>query len=214
MVNKKNWLGSFVIMLIWGIALVYPAKVGADDLWANVPNLDMLNGIWKGSYNQSQTFAEVMIEGANYSQQFNYRDQSYQMDAEERNQIKNQVQQMFGDVMRLRKSDITITINSNAKTVSISGTNAFIYSGGNINTAWEKIKPASGNINTDDETVKVNDANHSVTRTYFRLKSYEDTPIRFQINQDGTKLKIVFVLSPDIKDMIFPLGIEIIMTKQ
>ena len=210
MVNKKNWLGSFAIMLIWGIVLVYPAKVGADDLWANVPNLDMLNGIWKGSYSKDQTFIEA--QGlANSNITLN-------------NDFIKSIQDFVGDIRQISKGEITIIFTSNAKTVSISGTNLNSYSGSINGKTWELEKGFNEIYGVADGiTYKYNDANHSINSTYFFLKSYMDPEpdIRFQINQIGTKLKVIFISSgyikdpqPELKFSLLPRGVEIIMTKQ
>ena len=208
MVNKKNADKILVIVLVSGmmtLGLVFPATVKADDLWANVPNLDLLNGTWKGSYSKDQAYIDII-------------------DQAEKDDLPSSPQEFFGDLRQITKGEITITFDAGAKTVSISGTDTVTLSGGKINSLWDTFKSGSQiRNNSDSITFKFNDINHSLTRTFFILKSYADTNINFRINQDGTKLKVKtqsysLGLRDDLPPPIplLPLlrkGMEIIMTK-
>jgi len=207
MANKKNWARMLVIVLVFGmivVGLAFPTRACADDMWANVPNLSLLNGTWKSTYNQSETMIESVAR------------QMQMLTGEVLTpEQKNQAQSEIGDIIQRIKGELTITINASTNTVSIAGTNETTFSGGNIDTLWENLKGGSENMKIDNLTIKINESTHSITGTFFMLKSYEDTNIGFQINQNGTKLKIKFLFSGDTNPIsIFPLGTEIIMAKQ
>ena len=194
MVSKKNWVRMLVIVLVFGmmlIGIIFPARVSADDLWANVPNLALLNGIWKGTYSQSETLIEATERGM--------QRQAEAVSSEIQNSIRNQhdqlikqVQDMFGDMQYAIKGELTITINASTSTISVSGTNTMTYSGGNINTIWPAMK--TGLQNKDGITFSSNDAEHSITSKYYFLDSFENKGIQFQVNQSGTKLKIISLI--------------------
>jgi hypothetical protein len=104
-------------------------------------------------------------------------------------------------------SNYIVTINATAKTMSTSGTATITLSGGNVNEIWPDLKDSLEYMNQQNGiTVTFNDTNHSYTMTCnnfsLALTDNDLAEIGFQINQNGTKLKI----SQD--------GIEIIYTKQ
>jgi len=212
MANKKIWVGILVIVLVFGITvvgLVFPVKVSADDLWANVPNLDLLNGIWKGSYNQTQNFVEV-----------------------EKKAVGGYLAppSFYGDLKQTIKGEATLNTNASAKTVTISGTNTITFSGEKINTVWDHLKKEFEREYNDPShplpdgiAAKLNDVDHSFIFTFLLLKLYDDTDIRFQINQNGEKIKVKNQIEIERFNMDYlsgyscdglPPELEIIMTKQ
>jgi len=210
MVNKKIWIKMLVIVLVFGMTmagLVFPARVGADDLWANVPNLDLLNGTWKGSYSKDQTVIEAREQQKKWMQD---------------EPLTSGERDIFDNLKQTYRYEVTIIINKGTKTVSMSRIGTITYSGGkNLNKFWEiYFGKEIQRMKTDDDTsIKYDDEKHSYTVTFFGLKSFDnmDENIRFQINQNRTKLKIIAssIYFEDWNPNIwFPLGVEIIMTKQ
>jgi uncharacterized lipoprotein YehR (DUF1307 family) len=115
-----------------------------------------------------------------------------------------------GITVIMRNSNYTVTFNATAKAMTASGTITQTYSGGDIDTQWPsmKTKLQSQYNGLNGITLTFNDANHSYTMTYNNFSwdvSADFTRSGFQINQNGTKLKI-----PPSED----LGVEIIYTKQ
>jgi hypothetical protein len=64
MVNKKLWLGMLVMVLVFGMTVVGcdDSSAGETDTWADVTSLYQLNGIWKGSYNETITRQGVTMK--------------------------------------------------------------------------------------------------------------------------------------------------------
>ena len=168
--KKGNRISLGIVFGIIVFGFVFPNEIGADDdLWANVPNLDLLNGTWQGTYNQSQTIRE----------QFEQEGMTWD----------SELQNVIGDIRLTERMEITISINASAKTVSTTGTYTQTYSGGNIRTLWPNLKQTLEGIGEEGTTVNFNDTNYSIIVRYFYLNSYNN--IRFQINQNGSRLKII-----------------------
>jgi hypothetical protein len=105
-----------------------------------------------------------------------------------------------------RSTNHIITFNAAKNTISASGSRTETYSGGNINIYWSNIKANAENMKQmDGITVNVNDATHSITVTYNNyyqiLTDSQLIQMGYQINQNGSKLKVV------------SMNIEIIYTK-
>jgi hypothetical protein len=146
---------------------------GETDTWTNVTSLDQLNGTWKGSYRQSMTIKEAMEEqGGTWT---------------------SEMENIFGDIKLTVSVDITSTFNSSAKTQSTSTIMTQTYSGGNIAVLWTMI--SADYSGQPDFTV--DDEKYSITMTQDgTVESISDEDIAellnsgFQINQNGTKIKI------------------------
>ena len=172
MASKKFWMRMLVIVMVFGmmvINLIFPARVTADDLWANVPNLNLLNGTWKGSFSQSLTDKEYMER----------------TDAPQGVKVLN--------IIHTIEVEITIIFDASTETISKSGTIKTTLSGTDINLL--QMKHPVGEVKTSDGTGTIifDDANHSQKFTFFDIKSYEDETedMTFQVNQTRTKIKII-----------------------
>jgi hypothetical protein len=176
MEKKKFGLGILALALVVGIAVV-----GCDN--GNTP--DTTNGGETNTWLDVTSFSQVngaweapsstsgTIQGINYT---------------------------------VNRNKYILTFYATTKTMSASGSVTETFSGGNINTYWPTLKTNLEYLNQmDGITVTVNDANHSTTTTYNNysqvLTDSELKQLGFQINNDGTKLKVMTS------------GIEVIYTK-
>ena len=174
---KKVFVFCIVAMAVFGF---FSAKIGAQELWATVPNIDFLNGTWKLSIDQNQTAREyVEKQGETWT---------------------SEMQNEFGNFRERKRGEITITVNANAKTIIFSGATAVVYSGEDVNTLWQEIEYYFEDwINNDNITFNINNSNHSITSTFFTLYSYNsffsDSYGRghFKINQNLTKIKLNYL---------------------
>jgi len=93
-------------------------------------------------------------------------------------------------------TNYTVTFNSNTKTMTVSGTGTTSFSGGNIAELWDDLTDYIRSSFEDmlDTAVTFNDAAHSYTMTYTDFsQTLTDSDLAetgFQINQNGTKLKV------------------------
>ena len=87
-----------------------------------------------------------------------------------------------------------LTFNSTNKIVLYSGTITQTYSGGNVASFWQKKKESLKTTNSRI-TDTFNDSNYSHTRTFnnyiVTLPEEDILQIGAQINQNGTKIKII-----------------------
>jgi hypothetical protein len=173
---KKNefFVGMLALVLVFGMVLLgCPTDTAEEkDTWSNVTSLSQLDGTWKGSYSETRTVKEVMEEiGETWT---------------------TEMQIMFGDMKVTGDAEITSTINASAKTQSTSTQATLTFFGGNINLVWPELKKFMQN-----DGVTFNDTNHSATMA----QSSEAQPLTddditellesgFQINQNGTKIKM------------------------
>ena len=159
----------------------------SGDTWSNVTSFSPLNGTWKPQFTTST---------------YNYKD----LAGENGN---SNMESIVGNMkVTVSYSDnYTITFNSTAKTMSISGTQTQTYSDGNINTVWPDLKRFYESLNLEGITGSGNDTNYSITMTYnnYSQTLTDENLTDIQINQNGTKIK----LSKQIHG-----GIEVIYTKQ
>ena len=199
MVSKKNWARMLVIVLIFGITaigLFFPARVYADDMWANVPNLGMLNGTWKASISQNITYREYMeLTGTPMSPD-----------------------EKVPDMKSNFQLEMTMVFDTKNSTVSISGTYKRTDSGADIEKNSQGDAKVS-EIKYPDATIVIDDVNHIRKYTFFYIVSYNERfPMNFQINQTGAKIKTESLdlggngWSVSMKD--FKPGSSIILMKQ
>jgi uncharacterized lipoprotein NlpE involved in copper resistance len=90
-------------------------------------------------------------------------------------------------------SNYTVTFNAAAKTMTTNGSATTTISGGNINELWPDLKE---DFRQPGATVTFNDAKHSITIVYNNYSiavtdaTLTSSSVDFQVNQDGTKLKV------------------------
>jgi hypothetical protein len=171
--------GSFIVVLIC-VSILGMMVVGCDtptggetDSWTTVVSLDQINGTWKGAYSQSMTIKQAMEEsGETWT---------------------SEMQTMFGDMKVTASVDMTSTINSSAKTQSLSMVITQIYSGGNIAIVWTMISAGY----SGQSGVTVNNEKHSITMTQnMPTQTISDGDLAemlgsgLQINQTGTKIRM------------------------
>jgi len=171
MKNVFKFLGIIAIVAVIGFSACSsggaggggtPTPAPSGDTWTNVTSFSQVNGTWK-----APSTVSGKIEGINVTQNF---------------------------------TNYTVTFNSNTKTMTVSGVGTTSFSGGNIEELWPAIKEAGGFDyldqfdDLDGVTVTVNDAKHSYTMTYDNFsQTLTDSDLAdtgFQINQNGTKLKV------------------------
>jgi hypothetical protein len=145
-----------------------------------------LDGTWKGSYSQTQNIKDFVGE-ENWNEE---------------------TAVVFGDMKVATTVETTLTIKAADKKQSMSMKMTMTFSGGNIAAMWDTLKGAMGSGGVTD------DANHSISMTEDQPEeTLTDDAITemlnqgFQINQNGTKVKIL----ADTMDSGSP---EIIITKQ
>ena len=102
---------------------------------------------------------------------------------------------MDGVKITAKYTNYLITFNSINKTMSASGSVTATLSGGNISEFWSDLKEGLDYMNQmDGVTISLNDSNYSYTMTVNNLvQSIPDESIQeigFEINQNGTKLKM------------------------
>jgi hypothetical protein len=184
--KKKGFWFFGVLMVLPAMGLVLTGcpndTTGEQDTWSNVTSLDQINGTWKGSYSQTMTIKEVMEnEGETWN---------------------DQMQEMFGDIKIAVTAEITMIIDSEAKTSTETMRMTQTYSGGSIDMMWAVISSAS--ISEDPE-VEVDDSKHSLTTDI----DFPPTPIAdsdfadVQIDQNGTKIKVPAGTIGDNPEMVF-----------
>jgi hypothetical protein len=176
MVNKKNWLGTLVMVLVFGMTVVGCSNDvtsggttgggtgttgGGTDTWIDVTSFSQVNGSWKAQSPYSFT-----QDGITYSSTYN---------------------------------NYIITFNATQKTMSQSGSSTVTLSGENINSVWADFKSGFQDSINEAElppglTITFNDANHSFTITCNNISvtSTDEDLSRdgMEINQYGTKLKM------------------------
>ena len=192
--QKKIWLGMLVMALAFGMAAVgcdNDPSDDSEDTWSNVTSFSPLNGTWKTQFTTS-TYNFKDLAGENW-------------DSEQESFVGNmKVTFSYSD-------NYTITFNSTAKTMSISGTQTQTYSDGNINTIWPGLKrvPPSPSLGF---TVSANDTNYSITMTYnnYSQTLADENLTDIQINQNGTKIKLSKQIRGDGAEYIY----TVIYTKQ
>jgi hypothetical protein len=178
MANKKNWLGILVIVLVFGMMVVGCSNGTTDGDGTTGGGSDVWTNVTSLSQLNGTWKTQSTVTG-----------------------------NMEGIKVTQNYSNYTLTFNSVTKTMSVSGTIKMTLSGGNISEFWSDMKEGLEFMNQQDGvTVSANDANHTITMTFNNFsQSVDDDYIQemgFQINQNGTKLKV-------IED-----GHEIIYTKQ
>ena len=190
MTNKKFIWGILVLALVFGTVLLgCPTEPEEEkDTWSDVTSLNQLDGTWKGTYSETKTFKEYV------------EDQGGTWD--------DTAAAAAGDIKVTTSMEMTMVINASAKTQATSVKMTMAFSGGNIDTLWESLKPTE-----ESEGVTVDNSKHSITMTQNSTEQeLDDEDIKdmlkqgLQINQKDTKLKL-----PADSDSRTP---EIIFTKQ
>jgi hypothetical protein len=129
------------------------------DTWSNVTSLAQMNGIWKGSYSQTQNIKDFVGE----------------------KDWDDQMAKLFGDMKVTTTTEITVTIKAADRKQSTFMKMTMTFSGGNIATAWEMIK----GFMDSGERVTTNDANHTITMTDTSSEeSMADEQIAHMLEQD------------------------------
>jgi hypothetical protein len=181
MANKKSLWGILVIMLVFGLVLVAcnDGSNGDDsteevDIWSDVTSLSQVDGTWKGSFSQTQTMQQFFeANGVPWT---------------------DQMSAALGDMkVTTSMADMTITINAEAKSRILKGNTTMTFSGENISTVWESIKPI---LSQQTPGATFDDTKYAVTiPADEKPATMTDAEISemlkgLKINQTGKKIKM------------------------
>ena len=182
---NKNFI--FLVMMV--MALVFGLTVvGCDndttikDTWSELKDFNKLNGTWKANYSQNNRPIKDVAEEMGMP-------------------LDSSTQAMLGDMKVAINADITLTINTSARTQAMSIKATATFSDGNINSVWPMLSMYLSMYldQLEAEGVKVtpNDKKHSVTVDYtMPPEEFTDEDIGemlnsgLLINQNGTKIKV------------------------
>jgi hypothetical protein len=154
-------------------ATVGPVVKEEPSVWSKITSLSQINGTWRGFYIQTQTLKETL---------------------ESEGELDAHTAAMLGNIKVTSYTDIITIIDADAKTMAASGTTTMTFSGSNIDITWLILKM----ILASKDDVTVNDETHSIAMSIDQperpvtdndLKEILDGGV--EINQDGTKIKIV-----------------------
>jgi hypothetical protein len=170
--RKLNLFGMLALILAFGMIFA-GCSSEESDIWSPVTSINQLNGNWKSSYYKTMTYKEWYTK---WNQPWGAQQEA-----------------LYGNMILKRGFDQIRTINAGSRTMSETGVNKSVYSGGKISTAWDLIKTWNWG-----SSPTFNDNEHSVTTPFSSASRSFDWNLSYiQINQNGKKIKYNTTIDDD-----------------
>jgi hypothetical protein len=171
--KRVSHLMALLFMMILAFALAgCDTLIGEEgETWRYIASLDDLHGTWLGIFTQTMTLREYVenVQGLEWT---------------------SEAAALYRDIMLVMRVDQTTTIDAQERIGLRSQFDTYIFTGGNIVTAWPELKER--NYNRPGVSVMFSDSSYTILISQNRppvmvsVSTFADS----QISYDGTKWKI------------------------